>query len=194
MCAPASCSHVPRGWLHSWPPGLPPQKMVFSRDQAGHGMSFLRLRLALLCRSWACTEGHPLVLCVGTPQHPAIKGQGPGRQLTPPLGDASCQLPTWLPNPRMATGRHTQAWLSPSHSLVLLCGRGCSVGRRRTSRWRHSYTSPSLSLPSYHPFTRRNFMAFLLHHVIAQIPWIALLGLWSVFPPVWSLVEVRDWA
>lgn len=37
-------------------------------------------------------------------------------------------------------------------------------------------------------------MTFLLQHVIAQIPWIALLGLWSVFPPVWNLVEVRDGA
>lgn len=37
-------------------------------------------------------------------------------------------------------------------------------------------------------------MTFLRYHVISQIPWIALLGLWSVFPPVWNLVEVRDWA
>lgn len=144
-------------------------------------------RWALLCGSWVW-----LFISVWVPlsTRPSTVHLAWVHTSLPPSA-ARGWLPTWLYNPRMAAGHHTQAWLSLCHSLVLLCGRGRRVGRC-TSHWRHS--GPSLSLPSYQPFARRNFMTFLLHHVIAQIPWIALHGLWSVFPPVWNLVEVRDGA
>lgn len=91
LCGPTSCPHAPRGQLCSWPPALPPQKRVFSRNQGGHSRNFpwiLDLHrgppLGRALVTWSLSP-------YGHPQHPVIKGQGPGGQFAPSLGAA------WLP-------------------------------------------------------------------------------------------------
>lgn len=78
MCGPTSCPQVPKGQPRSWPPVLPPQKRVFSRDQTVHSRNFLWLQAGPSLWTLGLHRWPPLgslYLCVypSTPSH-----QGPG--------------------------------------------------------------------------------------------------------------------